>query len=90
MVPSSPRVPRWLPLINVGGTVLDVASGHGRHTRTSSHAGLRVVAADVDVSDLEHLKDDPRVEIVAVDLESKPWPLAGCPFVPGVRRSTVA
>ena len=53
--------------------MLDVAAGHGRHARALCKAGFRVIAVDIDISGLEDLKDDPRVEIVAADLESEPW-----------------
>jgi SAM-dependent methyltransferase len=65
---------RWAHLIHAGGTVLDVAAGHGRHTRALRAQGFRVVAADVDVSALQDLASDPDVEIRGVDLEAGAWP----------------
>lgn len=73
-IAPSPWVMRWAHLIHAGGTVLDVAAGHGRHTRALRHLGFRVVAADVDVSGLGDLASDPDVEIRGVDLETGPWP----------------
>lgn len=73
-IPPSPWVVRFSALIKEGGCVLDVAAGHGRHTRMLHGAGFHVVAADVDISGLENLKNKPKIEIIAADLESKPWP----------------
>jgi SAM-dependent methyltransferase len=67
---------RWASLIRTGGTVLDLAAGHGRHSRALAARGLHVLAVDVDVSGL----NDTGVEVVAVDLETGPWPLAGRTF----------
>ena len=79
ITPSS-WVMRWVPLIPAAGIVLDLAAGHGRHTRALRAHGLRCVAADIDVSGLADLKRDAGVEIVAVDLETGAWPFAGRTF----------
>jgi SAM-dependent methyltransferase len=84
--PESPEsapsrwVTRHAHLIPAGGTVLDVACGHGRHARWLVARGFRVVAVDIDVTDLADLRDDPRVETVRADLEAAPWPFAEASF----------
>jgi SAM-dependent methyltransferase len=71
---------RWAHLIHAGGTVLDVAAGHGRHTRALRSLGFKVLAADVDVTGLKDLAADPGVEILEADLETGVWPLEGRTF----------
>ena len=76
---------RWAPLIQTGGTVLDVAAGHGRHTRALAERGHWVTSVDLDVTGLEDLATPsqvphPPVEVLAVDLEGGSWPLAGREF----------
>jgi SAM-dependent methyltransferase len=80
VVDPSPWVLRFAALIPPGGTVLDVAAGHGRHTRVLQVLGFKVVAVDVDVSGLADLADDPNIEVKAYDLEAQPWPFAGGGF----------
>jgi len=71
----SPWVVRFTPLVPRGGTVLDVACGNGRHTRFFLGGGHRVLAVDRDVSRIADIADDPRVEILEMDLEvSKAFP----------------
>jgi SAM-dependent methyltransferase len=65
----SPWVVRFAPLVPEGGSVLDLACGNGRHTRLFLRRGHRVVAVDRDISRVVDLADDPRVEILQVDLE---------------------
>lgn len=75
LTPSS-WVVRFAALVPVGGLVLDVAAGSGRHTRYFRARGHPVVALDRDVTGLADLAGDPAVEIVAADLETgTPWPL---------------
>jgi SAM-dependent methyltransferase len=62
------------------GPVLDVACGSGRHTRWFAARGYDVVAVDRDLDGVTDLGDDPRVELVAADLED------GSPF-PGAPRA---
>jgi len=76
-IAPSPWVLRWMPLVRPGGRFLDVACGHGRHTRALSAAGYRVVAADVDISGVADLAGRQDVEIAEVDLEMGTWPFAG-------------
>lgn len=75
-IPPSAWVMRWAPLIHGGGTVLDVAAGHGRHTRALAALGLKVTAVDIDTSALA----DASAEIVAADLEAGTWPFVGRRF----------
>jgi len=76
-IPPSPWVVRFAPLIAVAGTVLDVACGHGRHVRFLRECGYIVTAADIDVSGLECMVVDPRINIIEADLEARMWPFAG-------------
>ena len=63
---------RWVHLISPGGSVLDLAAGHGRHARALAAAGYRVTAIDLDVTGLAGLQG----EVIAADLETGVWPLA--------------
>ena len=76
----SPWVLRFAALIAPGGTILDVAAGHGRHTRALRSLGFGVLAADIDVSALADLKTDSGVLIQSVDLETGTWPFAARTF----------
>ena len=77
----SPWVVRFLPLVPVGGQVLDVASGSGRHARLFLERGHDVVAVDADISGIADLREDPHLEVVKADLEDgRPFPLAGRSF----------
>jgi SAM-dependent methyltransferase len=80
VVEPSPWVLRFAALIPPGGKVLDVAAGHGRHTRVLQVLGFSVVAVDVDVSGLADLADDPTIEVKTFDLEAEPWPFAAGSF----------
>jgi SAM-dependent methyltransferase len=80
-VKRSAWVERFSAAIPVDGTVLDVACGSGRHTRWFIERGHHVVAVDRDLSRVADLADDPRVDLVAADLESgAPFPFAGREF----------
>ena len=78
--PPSPWVMRFAKLIRVGGTVLDLAAGHGRHARALAETGLAVQAADRDVAALAALRRIAGVQVHAADLEAGPWPFAGAAF----------
>jgi SAM-dependent methyltransferase len=69
---------RWEGLIRRGGLVLDLACGHGRHARALAGRGLRVLAADIDVSGLTNV--GPGLEVLQADLETGMWPFAGRAF----------
>ena len=65
----------WAHLIAPGGAVLDVASGRGRHARWFAARGHPVTALDRDIEALATMRDEPRIETLAADLEGAPWPL---------------
>lgn len=71
---------RFAPLIRPGGLVLDLACGHGRHSRYLLAMGHRVVAADVDTSGLSDLRSESGIEIIEADLETGAWPFANRAF----------
>jgi SAM-dependent methyltransferase len=76
----SPWVSRWVPLIRVGGRVLDLACGSGRHTRLLARLGYRVEAVDRDVAVLGGAGHLPGVSLRQADLENGPWPYRGEKF----------
>ncbi|MGQ0524880.1 MAG: class I SAM-dependent methyltransferase [Betaproteobacteria bacterium] len=73
-------VTRWAKYIPAGGSVLDVASGSGRHARWLAARGHRVEAVDRDAALLAHLASTPGVTTHCADLENGPWPYAGQAF----------
>lgn len=79
--PPSPWVRRWSHLVRPGGTVLDVACGHGRHARWFHGRGHPVVAVDRSAQALEAVRGAASgCEAVLADIESDPWPFAGRRF----------
>ena len=81
-MPSAPSswVTRFADRIPVGGPVLDLATGGGRHGRHLLARGHPVTAVDIDVTGLDDIAGTPGLEIIAADLEAGPWPLAGRRF----------
>lgn len=77
LAPPSPWVTRWAHLIRPGGTVLDLASGAGRHARWLAAHGFAVLAVDRDAAALARLP--AAIARRAVDLEQGAWPLADEP-----------
>jgi SAM-dependent methyltransferase len=75
---ASPWIARWAHLVPPNGTVLDVACGHGRHTRFFAQRGCRVTAVDRDADALASLHGV--AEIVQADIENGPWPFASREF----------
>lgn len=77
-------VRRWGHLIPDrpgGARVLDLACGHGRHSRWLMRQGHQVTAVDRDAQALAGLADlAPWVRTLSADLEDAPWPLAGREF----------
>lgn len=73
--PDAPAdaITRWAALVPVGGTVLDVAAGGGRHARWFAHRGHPVLAVDRDVTALRE-RAAPGVTAHEADLEDGPWP----------------
>ena len=65
---------RFAPLIVAGGRVVDVACGGGRHTLYLRDCGHSVVAIDRDTQALESLRGLDRIEPIAADIETRPWP----------------
>jgi SAM-dependent methyltransferase len=67
-------------LLTVGGRILDLAAGSGRHARYFNGLGFQVTALDRDISDLGDLAARG-VEVLAADLENgSPWPLGNRRF----------
>ncbi len=77
----SPWVGRFLPLVTAGGSVLDLACGHGRHSLLLAQLGYRVEAVDRDAEALARISARaPGIVTRAADLEGGPWPYHGCVF----------
>jgi SAM-dependent methyltransferase len=68
-VTASAWIERFGPAVPRSGPVLDLACGGGRHTRWFAARGHEVVAVDRDLTGVADLDGDPRVELVAADLE---------------------
>src|SRR5205085_2853262 len=75
---ASPWIQRWSHLVPGGGSVLDVASGRGRHARWFARRGHPVTAVDRDAEALATLQGV--AETITADLENAPWPLPGRQF----------
>ncbi len=73
MSEASAWVRRFAPLIEPGGTALDLACGSGRHLRWLAAQGFRVTGVDRDAAALAPLA--AVAEVVVADIESGPWPL---------------
>lgn len=81
--PASIWVQRWSHLIKPAGTVLDVACGHGRHSRWFYEQNKPVVAVDRAQAAIESIaKTIPAsaCEAVLADIETGPWPFVGRQF----------
>ncbi len=75
---ASDWIQRWTHLVPAHGEVLDLACGHGRHTRWFADRGHTVVALDKAAAALQSLADlviSGRVQTIAADIEANPWPL---------------
>lgn len=66
-------VQRWSRLVRSGGTVLDVACGHGRHMRWFAGHGHPVTGVDRSPEAIEAVA--PLGTAVLADIENGPWPL---------------
>jgi len=73
-IPPSAWVERHAHLVRAGGAVLDVAAGHGRHTRMFLQRGCKVTAVDIDARALAVDPSTSGLEVVEADLEAEPWP----------------
>jgi SAM-dependent methyltransferase len=68
-------VTRWAHLIASDASVLDVASGRGRHARFFADRGNAVLAVDRDEEALASM-NDAGIETLRADLENgSPWPI---------------
>jgi len=76
--PVSSWVTRWAHLVPVGGNVLDVGAGSGRHSAFFAGRGHPVTALDRDASSLAAVSLFART--LVADLEQAPWPLPGESF----------
>ncbi|MFA7291681.1 MAG: class I SAM-dependent methyltransferase [Rhodocyclaceae bacterium] len=77
---TSSWVTRFAPLIPVGGEVLDLACGSGRHVRLLAGLGHYVEAVDRDAAALAQLSGVKGVSVRVADIEHGPWPFAGRRF----------
>ena len=68
-------VQRWTHLVRPGGSVLDVACGHGRHMRWFAQAGHTVTGVDRSPEAVAAASTLGRV--VQADIENGPWPFEG-------------
>lgn len=73
-------VVRWAGLIPAGRRVLDLACGNGRHAAYLASRGHPVSAVDRSLEPARPLRDTPGIDWLEADLESGPWPYAGCRF----------
>lgn len=72
----SPWVMRFLGGAKVGGDILDVACGAGRHLRLALDEGYRVTGIDKDLTCVEELGARRDVSLIEADLEAgRPFPL---------------
>lgn len=71
----SPWVRRWAHLVPAGGTVLDVACGHGRHLRWFAAHGHPVTGVDRSAEAVASIAGLGRA--VEADIENGPWPFEG-------------
>ncbi len=69
----SPWVRQWAHLIAPGGSVLDVACGHGRHMQWLQAQGLKVVGVDRQADAIAQVATWG--EAILADIENGPWPL---------------
>ena len=72
-------VSRWIGGPAGSATLLDFASGSGRHVRPAVAAGYRVIAADRDGQALAEA-GAAGADVVEVDLEGGRWPFVGQRF----------
>ena len=71
-------VRRWSHLVAPGGTVLDVACGHGRHMRWFAQRGHAVTGVDRNPEAVSAVAGLGRA--LQADIENGPWPLPGRTF----------
>lgn len=66
-------VQRWSHLVPVGGTVLDLACGHGRHMKWFASRGHPVTGVDRSPEAIAAVA--AWGEAIVADIENGPWPL---------------
>ena len=66
-------VQRWSHLVPAGGTVLDIACGHGRHMKWFAARGHPVTGVDRSPEAVAAVA--PCGEAFVADIENGPWPL---------------
>lgn len=71
-------VQRWSHLVPRGGSVLDVACGHGRHMRWFAERGHAVTGIDRSPEAIAAIGGLGRA--IEADIENGPWPLDGIEF----------
>ena len=65
---------RWSHLLKPASTVLDVACGSGRHLQWFTDHGHSVSGIDRNIDQARQRLPD--AELVSIDMENNPWPLA--------------
>ena len=84
--PPSLWVSRWAHLVPHGGTVLDLACGHGRHTHYFLENNYAVAGVDISQIAIDSIANSlptekrAKAELIVADVENGPWPLAGRQF----------
>ncbi len=68
-------VQRWSHLVPVGGSVLDLACGQGRHMRWFAQRGHAVTGVDRSADAIAAVAGLGRA--IEADIENGPWPLDG-------------
>jgi SAM-dependent methyltransferase len=76
--PPSDWVQRWSHLVPAGGSVLDVACGHGRHMRWFASRGHTVTGIDRSPEATAAVAGLGKT--ILADIENGPWPLFGETF----------
>ena len=74
----SPWVQRWSHLIAPGGSVLDVACGHGRHLRWLAERGHAMTGIDRSPEAIATVAS--MGQAIEANIENGPWPLPGATF----------
>ncbi len=72
----SPWLTRFIPLLESGGEVLDLACGCGRNVGYMTSWGLKVTGADYDGRCEPYVVSSPGARFLKVDLENGTWPFA--------------
>jgi SAM-dependent methyltransferase len=72
----SPWFTQHADRVAVGGMLLDVACGYGRHAKFFASRDVHVVAVDRDEDALQSLRDIKNITTDHCDIERNPWPYA--------------